>query len=190
MKKLFLTIPYIILIMIINGCSSGRFNVSLYGDKADVKLINGSEFTCELILISDSSVVFGLQQGKADATSELLYSPRSDIQAIKVRGYSGEGWLAPVLIFQGVPAVLITIAAGEYGKSGAALAVGLVSAIPVIVTALIFAVSAEDTPGWSLESLPGDMDNLKIYCRYPGGLSHSELTGLLKKYRQKEMKRL
>lgn len=188
MKKLIIIIPFFVFLFNLAGCSLGGYSISPYGDKADIQFKDGGELKCELILISDSSVVFGLSQKYSDVTSELFYSPKNEIRSIKVNGYSDEGWVVPVLVFQGVPAVLLAVAAGSAGNPNGAL-IGLATAIPAIVTALIFALSAGNTPEWNYDSPKDDINDLKIYCRYPAGLSNEELKRLLKGYNQENIKK-
>jgi len=188
MKTVSISIFSFVLLVVLCSCSSGKFVVSANGDKAEVKLIHGKEFVSEIVSIQDTLIIFATTPVNPLDFPNLFFEPIEEIKSITIQGYDGSGWGAPVLLFQVLPAALIAGAAASYG-SGGALAIGLVCAIPAAITALLLSGSAGETPQWNDEITVSEIENLKKYSRYPEGMSQEELSKLLKKYNQTELKK-
>ena len=167
-------------------------NRSIYsisnGDKADVKFKSGKEFTGELVSISDSAVYLATIPGDYRNSPVLFYLPNNEIKSIEVQGYDGGSWLPWVMLFQVLPAGLLTGAAGSVDGTNVA-AVGIISVIPAIITSICFGTTKEHTPKWN-DNLPiEEIKLLKIYSRYPEALNETELNKLLRRYNQKSIKK-
>ncbi len=188
MKKLFLTFLSFILLLLLSNCSPGKYTVSANGDEADVELKNGKEFSGEIVSISDTCVFFASLPAAQRELSVLFYSLKQDIKSIKVQGYNGSGWEPWVLLFQVLPAGLLAGAAASV-KGPDAVSVGLISAIPALVTSILLGTSEGDTPQWNDGQPLEELESLKIYSRYPTALSEDELNRLLKRYNQKAIRK-
>jgi len=189
MKKIILILGSIFLILIISSCSSGKYVVSANGDKAEVKLMNETEFVCEIVSIEDTAIIFATTPTNPLDFPNLFFEPIKEIRSITIQGYDGDGWGGSVLIFQVLPAALMFGAAASYSEGSGAMVVGLICAIPAALTALLFAGSDVEPPQWNNELSVSELENLKKYSRYPEGLNQSELTKLLKEYNQTVIKK-
>lgn len=191
MKKLSLTLSCLSLLLILNSCGSGKYTVSPNGDTVDIKLKSGTTFTGEMIFISDTAIVFASIPGASNEKPILFYSLNNEIKSISVQGFEGSGWVAPVLLFQALPAILLAATAASYAEKGeGVIMVGLIMAVPAIITSILFASTEGDIPQWNDDSNTGDIQSLKIYSRYPEGLNKEDLAALLEKYKQKTLKKL
>ncbi len=191
MKKVFMILLCSTVMFVLINCSSPRYIVSEKGDKANVELIDGRCFSSEIVLISDTAIFF-LELPEDTANFPVLfYVNNKDLKSISIKGYNGSGWVAPVLTLQVLPAVLMAIAASSvkdnnYGGFNS-VGIGVLFAIPAAVTALIFASTEGDTPHWD-DSMPLDeIKNLKIYSRYPKGLSMKQMELLIQMNNQKHI---
>ncbi len=189
MKKIFLMIWCFTSLLILGSCSSGKYVVSANGDKAEIKLMDGRVFVSEIVNIQDTAIIFATIPVNPLDFPHLFFEPIEEIKSITIQGYDGSGWGASVLLFQVLPAALMAGAAASYSEGSGALIVGLVFAIPAAITALLFSGSAGETPQWNDEMSVSEIENLKIYSRYPEGMSQEELSELLKQYNQTELKK-
>ena len=187
MKILFLMICCIPLILVIIACSSEKYVVSVNGDKAEVKLINGKNFVGELVCIRDTAIIFATKPVNPLDFPQLFYEPIDKIKSITIQGYDGSGWLTSVILFQTIPAGLLTVAATSVDSDNAI--VGLTLIIPAI-TAILFATSEGVTPQWGDELPISEMENLKKFSRYPEGMSQDVLSMILKQYNQTGITRI
>lgn len=189
MKKVFLMISCFILSFILFDCSSPKYVVSEKGDKAEVELKDGKDFSGEIVLISDTSIIFSNVAGNSGTGPILFYILNKNIKHISVKGYNGSGWITPVLIFQVLPAALLAIAASsvKYTNENNTL-IAVILSIPALVTPIIFALTEGETPHWD-DSMPlNEIKKLKIYSRYPLELSPTQMELLLKIYNQKKIR--
>ena len=189
MKKIIISIICLTVLSVLGSCSSEKYVVSANGDKAEVKLINGKEFVSEIVSIQDTAIIFATTPANPLDFPHLFLEPIAEIKSITIKGYDGSGWGGSVLLFQVLPAALMAGAAASYSEGSGALLVGLVFAIPAAITALLFSGSAGETPQWNDEMSVSEIENLKIYSRYPEGMSQEKLSKLLKKYNQTELKK-
>jgi len=183
MKKLLLTSLSFILLSLLSDCSSGGYTVSVNGDKADVQLKSGKNFSAEIVSISDSAVFFASTPASLIELPVLFYSLNRDIKSIEVEGYNSNGWITPVLLFQVLPVGLLTAAATSVHNTNAGI-VGLVFMIPAVITSILFISSNGHTPQWNDKQPLEEIESLKIYSRYPRALSEDEINRLLKRYNQ------
>lgn len=188
MKKVILTLCFISLIVIINSCSSGKYVVSENGDKAEVTRKDGYKFVSEIVCIHDTAIIFSTISENRLHVQQLFYEPIDKIKSITIQGYGGSGWIGSVLVFQVLPAALLTVAATSVDSDNAG--VGLIFAIPAVITAILFATSEGETPQWNNELPISEIENLKKYSRYPEGMNQEVLSKLLKKYNQTGITRI
>lgn len=177
---------FIILILIV-GCSSGNYVVSEKGDTAELVRKDGYSIECELVSIQDTAIIFSSLHQNKQISSTLYYEPLINIKSIKVKGYSGSGWLAPILIFQVLPAGLLTGAALSLDSDNSAVVAVFI--IPIL-SALLFSGSDEDSPQWNDTQPIENLQDLKKYCHYPFGLTERLLSELLNKHSQSGLVRI
>lgn len=187
MKKIFVLIFGFILLIVLSSCSSGKYVVSANGDKAEITRKDGYKFVSEIICIHDTAIIFSTLSENYREIQQLFYEPIENIKSITIRGYDGDGWIASVLLFQTVPAALLTAAAISVDSDNSV--VGLSFIIPAI-TAMLFATSEGEAPQWNDELPISEIDNLKKYSRYPEGMNQEVLSNLLKKYNQTGITRI
>ncbi len=190
MKKLSLALSFLSILLMLNICGSGKYTVSSNGDTVDIKLKSGTTFTGEMIYISDTAVVFSSIPSDSNEKPILFYSLNNEIKSISVQGFNGSGWATPVLLFQALPAILLTATAASYVDGDEILILGLIVAIPAVITAILFGATEGDTPQWDDNSSTDDIQSLKIYSRYPEGLNKKDRAALLDTYKQKNLKKL
>ena len=136
MKTLFSSFLGFILLLLLSGCSSGKYTVFINGDEADVKLKNEKKFSAEIVSISDTEIFFASIPPNTTELPKLFYSLKKDIKSIEVQGYTNSGWIAPVLLFQVLPVGLLAVAAAnEKTNFGPVI---LLFSIPAIITSTLF----------------------------------------------------
>ncbi|MEJ2614018.1 MAG: hypothetical protein P8Z35_03590, partial [Ignavibacteriaceae bacterium] len=108
MKAIIIILVCFVSILNFLGCATSQYTVSANGDKADVKFKSGKEFTGELVSISDSAVYLATIPGDYRNSPVLYYFPNSEIKSIAIQGYDGSSWLPWVMLFQVLPAGLLT----------------------------------------------------------------------------------
>lgn len=180
---------FIVCAIICTGCSTG-YVVSEHGDEADAVLNNGIRFTAEIFVINDSSVIFSKLQHPEIGKPLMFYAYKQDIASITIKGYDGESWFPYVLIFQVIPAALLTAAYVSVNKSDDATSVAFAALAPAFVTSLFFAGSDVPAPEWNNKSPVDKFDDLKIYAKFPEGLSDEQLEQMLNNLRIKEIPKI
>lgn len=185
MKNL-ITVPNCFLMfLVIVGCSSGNYVVSEKGDIAEIVRLDGYTFNCELISIVDTAIIFSSEN--QNILPKLYYEPLANIKSIKIKGYAGGGWIGPLILFQVIPAALLTGAALSVdSENGGVVTVFIIP----IISALLFSGSDEDAPQWTYEQSLESINDLNKYCRYPVGISETLLSELLKQNGQSMLIRI
>lgn len=192
MKKLLIFV-LVMCTFFIYGCSLGKYVVSESGDEAEILLKNKNKIEGEIIFITDSTIVFAppeveITAGvKAALRRPFFYVYKDEIEEIKINGFDGSGWGTSVVLFQVVPVGLLTIAALSFGMDD--IGPIFITLIPAGLTSLFFTFSHGETPGWDISKDITEMSLLKIFTRYPMGLSQEDLNKLLAKNGQKEIKK-
>lgn len=163
-----------LMFLVIAGCSSGNYVVSEKGDIAEIVRLDGYTFNCELISILDTAIIFSSEN--QNIFPKIYYEPIENIKSIKIKGYAS-GWIGPLILFQVIPAALLTGAALSVDSdNGGAVAVFIIP----IISALLFSGSDEDAPQWNAGQSMESINDLNKYCRYPIGISDTLLSQLLK----------
>lgn len=185
------------LIVLFSRCASSNYTVQDKGDTAIIKIEDStnnaaSEFNnieVELAIITDTSIV-AIQYHKRYASEqqvgEVIEISFNSIKNIEIMGYSNSGWVLPVILFQVVPAILITIAAMSSSEDNAFIIAPLL--IPAALTTILFATSDEETPSFMGKNLFEEKDKLKAYARYPNGLSTENFIRFLSLHHQTKTK--
>lgn len=177
MKNVKTVSSYFFMLLLIAGCSSGNYVVSEKGDIAEIIRIDGYSFNCELVAIQDTAIIFSLEHQNKNILPKLYYEPLANIKSVKIKGYADGGWIGPLILFQVIPAALLTGAALSVdSENGSAVAVFIIP----IISALLFSGSDEDMPQWDNEQSMESIIDLNKYCRYPLGINATLLSQLLK----------
>jgi hypothetical protein len=187
MKTIVIALACFTLLFNLTGCSTRGYTVSPYGDKAEVNLKSGNNFTAEIISVTDSAIFFAHEPENYLESPTLFYSLVKDIKSIKIQGYDGGNWLTPVLLFQVLPTGLLVGAAASV--ENAAPGIALISLIPAIVTSICFGTTETKSPEWHDELPLEEINSLKIYSRYPEAINEAQLKRLLKMYNLESVKK-
>ena len=189
MKNLISSIVFSFLLLFLYGCASSSYTISRFGDKATLTFVTGDEFTCELISVLDSTIIFTpLPEHHYDYTlqPQTLYQiSKNEVKSITIQGFDGKSWGTSVILMQAVPLGMIIASALSVDMDVGPVI--KVFGVPLLLTAAFFAVSNGETPSWSYEDSLKAISDLNIYSRYPNGLSLQNIDTLLKKSKQKEL---
>jgi hypothetical protein len=171
------------------GCSSSQYTVSSRGDEALIYLKDNSELKCELVSLQDSVLIISPASEKTfnylTLPSGYYFLKLEDIDSVSVHGYNSGGWTTAVIMFQVLPAGLLTIAASS--ADAEVFGVFAIASIPAIVTTLFFLGSEQEAPGVKNKTGFGDLEKIRIYCRYPRKLEKHEMRKLLNLSSQKTL---
>jgi hypothetical protein len=152
------------------------------GDTAIIRTENGNEFVGELLSLQDSSVYMATRQQRAEVVRVVL----KNIKYIKIEGYTNRGWVTPVVLFEAIPTVLLTIAAGKVNSDiGGAL---LIFGLPTLLTYIAFEASTPAPPHMERPMAIENLEQFRKYARFPQGLTPTEFERLLQLYKQNEVK--
>jgi len=181
----------IILSTLIFSCAPHLKTLSFEGDASEITLGNDYTFTAELMMVTDSAIYvkqIGDKLKSSSTSSGKIYQiPYANIRQIKIEGYVNKGWLPAVLLFQFLPAVLLTVAASS---AGAELSSGGVLLLygPPVITYFLFSTSQPDSPQFA--ALPGadQITELRKYARYRTELDDEQWRIILQKHGQKAPK--
>jgi hypothetical protein len=189
MKNMISSIILYLVILLLCGCSSSKYTISRFGDKALLLFNNGLEIECEIISISDSSIIFSLlPEHHYDYTllPQTIYDVNiNEIKSISIEGFDGKGWGTSVIITQLIPVGLLVVAA-----LSAEMDIGPVLTVfspPAILTSVLFVASEGETPSWNKSDSSKTINELNIYSRFPMGLSSNEIANLLKNSNQTKL---
>ncbi|MBK8945994.1 MAG: hypothetical protein IPM32_12090 [Ignavibacteriae bacterium] len=188
MKKSLFYILIFFFMIFLASCISTKYNISEYGNDAKINLKNGNIIDCEIVYISDSTITFAMHensfQNKQLYIAKKYYSINiNTINSITIEGLSGEGWEFGVIATQIVPPILLFTAAATQGVDNSALT--FITAIPGILTALLFMESELEKPVWNQSMEISKLSEIKKYSRYPMNLSEVELNNLISRYTKK-----
>jgi hypothetical protein len=160
----------------LSGCFAS-YNLSEKGNSAELNLRGGSNINAELVIINDSSVIISDATGEIYDNQTYYYILRENLYSLTVEGFSNSGWIAPVLLLQALPALLISITASTYTQRGGPNSLGVFSllAIPAAVSIIIFSSSDTEDPHWDRTMGDDILEEFKIYTRYPKGLKNTDI---------------
>ncbi len=170
----------IIVLTLIVGCGQSSYTLRAGGDAAIMMTKDGKEWTGEILCMQDSSVYFLNAEGR----SKVFRVQVGAIQEIRIEGYVNRGWVTPLILFQVLPTVLMTVAASTVDISPAApLAI---FGLPTLLTFALFEASTPDPPQSTEPFGPESIGPLQKYARFPQGLTAEQFKRLLTFYGQSE----
>jgi len=145
------------------------------GDRATLKLRNLEKHKVELLAISDSLLY-------VTDDKEISIAHFSDIRNVYIHGYRVHPGLK---VLTAIPALLleatVMIVALDVGQNGW----GLVSVIAMAGTIDGFA-TGDPKVYFSFPAKNEEIEKLKLYCRYPQGLTDEQWERMLQHFKQKE----
>jgi hypothetical protein len=168
------------------GCSPSEYAVNPTGDIVTVTTREKAEITGELLAVQDSAILVStrsdavIKQLKPEGT--ILRINTSDLSKVVVNGYSDRSWLKYVLIFEGVPTVLLTIAAASYSEDGHSAEAGpwfLAGALLTGLNYLVFELSTPSPPRAEKPITADKLNDLRKYARFPLDSMYSPIDSLL-----------
>ncbi|HOS11542.1 MAG: hypothetical protein PHF93_09790 [Acidobacteriota bacterium] len=144
-----------------------HYLLSPAGERIEIKDKAGGTAAGEF-LFADEDSVYVLIDGQKDLPPRVAAMPYKTIRTLKIRGVKNDKWLSAVLLFQGLPALLLgaTYMVDTDNPGGGILLTAL-TAVPAAVTALFLGTGP---PAISLGR--GGVDREKMrgflkYARYP-----------------------
>ena len=177
----------IILSTLIFSCAPHLKTLSFEGDASEITLGNDYTFTAELMMVTDSAIyvkqIGGKLKSPSTSSGKIYQIPFADIREINIEGYVNKGWLPAVLLFQFLPAVLLTVAASS---AGAELSGGGVLLLygPPVITFLLFSTSQPDPPRFTALPSAAEIAELRKYARYRTELDAEQWRIILQKHGQ------
>ena len=155
------------------ACASTVNVLKPSGETATVTFRNSSKYQVEVLAISDSTIY--VREESRIGTIRL-----SSVKKVRIHGYRTSPGLKTL---SAIPALLIeTIvlsAAKSVGQTGWVVISGLT------IAGTVYAFSTGDPKvDFSAPLKESDVENLRLYCRYPQGLSDGQWSLLLKHHNQ------
>jgi hypothetical protein len=160
------------------SCGSVGPIVTMTGETATVRLHDGTEESVELLAVEDSSIICLLPQGTAaTGPRRVVEIPGGSISRVEVSGFRNDKWWVGVVVFEVLPAVGLTVAAGAANAdAGATFAVSM---IPAMLTTILYAASGVPTPTFEDPLSAEKLGELRKYARFAGRLTSSQKDQLL-----------
>ena len=146
------------------SCSPPEVIMKSHGSAAVIHQKNGKELEGELLAIHDGMLLV--------AVDSLEAVPRSEIESVTLMIDEVRGWVAPVLLAQGLPSIVITTAVDDK-------VFGLVGLGITAVTWACFELSTPRTT-FAEPINESDLDELSVHFRYPYGVSESQVSDVRK----------
>ncbi len=173
-------------------CTTSQYTVQNKGDIAEIDIVNPNSSSVgtfnidvEIVIVTDTSIIAIQYNDNIPIESQVgkvIEIPFNKIKDIEILGYSNTGWVLPVILFQVVPAIILTITAITVNSENASIIAPLL--IPAALTSLLFAVSDTEAPSFEGTNLFQEKEKLKLYAKYPNGLSSDNFEKLLYNYGQ------
>jgi|GEM_PF-1354865 len=163
------TLISLLAMLLLSGCISSVKVMKTAGDDAVVILKKIHSYNAELITVSDSAIFYE-HQGK------IHYTTYADLKLVLIKGYSPN--LYPIIGFFIIPD-LIAGRAFISDDEASLRQIGMMALFHAgLTTAILIIQSDKDTfsPATSLK----EREQLKLYCRYPQGLTDEQWKELLR----------
>ena len=149
MKKLFVSILIGIASFLLQSCSNVNLTPKPSGDIATIKMKTGITYKGEFLFAKENNIYLFRRKSLDDngfSTSNIIAKAKiSEIISFKIEGYSNKKWALPVVLFEAIPAVLLTIAA-SIAESNKVAAVLAISSLPAILTTSLYLGSTPASP--------------------------------------------
>jgi len=161
----------------LTGCTGQMFVLKPEGDRAIISTKDGIDFTAELLAVNEDVLYVNIISGNHTlgiAHDEILIGFELDnIRDIRIQGYRNNQWVAPWVVFQVIPPILLGIAASM--ETADAVAVWAVFSIPALISGTTLGFGGTKNPAFSNDFTPYKISELKKYVRYPMGLNEGQL---------------
>jgi hypothetical protein len=172
------------------GCGSSEYVLKPAGDLIMLTTTKDVQFTGELLAVRESTIIISSNYDpyrmRRTPMPEVVAIETIDLKKIEVEGYSDRSWGKYVLIFEGVPTLFFTIAAGEaQADVGSAF---LAFSILTGLNYLAFELSTPSPPGVEQPLSAEKLSDLRKYARFPQDFTPSQLDSLLTIYEIEQIK--
>ena len=167
------------------SCTSSENVTEPKGDNITLILKNGMSYEAELLMVKDSMLYFISNDLKVENKTYSNVITRTHINKlheISLESYSDKGWLAYVIVTNGIPAVLLSVASLSL-ESG----VGLLAFIPFGINLLLYSSSEPGDITIETPFTDKKMNKINKYTRYPLGLNDKQFDLLLEFHKQKKV---
>lgn len=175
-------------------CTGSKYTIQNKGDTAQIDIVNPNSSLIrafhtevEIVIVTDTSII-ALQYNDNIPTEsqfgKVIEIPFNNIKQIEILGYSNNRWILPVILFQVVPAIILTITGITASSENAIIIAPLL--IPAMLTSLLFAVSDTEAPSFKGTNLFQEKEKLKLYAKFPNGLSPENFIRFLSLHGQEE----
>lgn len=190
MKKLLILILIAISSFLLQSCSLVNLTPKPSGDMATIKTKTGKTYKGEFLFTKENNIYLFLGKSLDDnrfSTSKIIAKANiSEITSFKIEGYSNKKWILSVVLFEVVPAALLTIAASiAEADVGGVLAI---SSIPAILTTSLYLGSTPASPHLTERDMLYKLKEFSKYARFPQGLNDDQLNSFMKIYGITEIK--
>lgn len=192
MKQNLFHVVTVLTLMLLMSCGGSRVALKWGGDLSNIVTRRGGSYIGELLAVSDSVLYFRLDPVKnvhhVELNNRIVRAYVWDIGSIEIHGYSERNWLTPVLLFEAVPTVLLTIAAASADADAGAVFVTFL--IPTALTYVAFEASTPSPPRFKHPLTAEKLEQLRKHSRFAQGLTCSQLEELLRIEKQDQIREL
>jgi hypothetical protein len=131
---------------------------------------DSSGLLAELWAVTDSTIALNLADVQAyfpqGAREEIRTVRLNDVHSITVQGYANRNWVAPLLLFEAIPVVLMGIAASRVEGTDVG-GIMLITAAPLLLNYAILEASTPRAPRFQQPFTPDRLALLKKHARFP-----------------------
>jgi hypothetical protein len=175
MKK---TISMMLCVIIFCTCTSSVRVLKASGETAILTLNNDTQYVGELITVTDTTLFFNY-------LGTIFQVPFSEVKNVYVKGYSLKGQKVGATVLLMLIDGTIVVLGITSGNLWWSFAFGA-----LIPLTLITFRTSDPKVDFSPSLTDNDLEQLRLYCRYPQGLAQEQWEDLLSYYQQDDFKSL
>jgi hypothetical protein len=166
------------------------------GENTRVTFRDQNFVTGELLAIQDETIYVLVSSKAKDPSyvsnvvitqSRVVAIPVLTVGQFEIEGLVTREWGWNVFLFQAIPTILFTIAGASYGDGSAGAAAFVAFSIPTLLTYLLFEGSTPPTPMVRGPMYEKYAKQLKMYARYPMGVSMETIEAIAQQCTNKEI---
>jgi len=169
------------------GCGPPESVLKPGGDIVQVTTRKDVQLTGELLAVRESTIVI-YRDNDPDGLSwtskgRVVAINSVDVKKIEVQGYADRSWLKYVLIFEGIPTLILTgVAASVEGADAAAMFIAGMTLTGL--NWLIFELSTPSPPGVEQPLVAETLYDLRKFARFPQDFTPSQMDSILATFGQ------
>jgi len=191
MKKLLVLILIGISSLLLHSCSTVNLTPKPSGDMAIIKTKTGKTYEGEFLFTKENNIYLflkkSLDKNRSSPSKIIAKASISEIKSFKIEGYSNKKWIKSVLLFEVIPAVLLTIAASSVDSENFGSALAIFS-LPAIITTSLYLISSPSPLHLTEREVLYKLKEFSKYARFPQGLNDDQLDSFMKIYGITEIK--